>query len=110
MQTYGAEEDRKLNIPGEELNNVISARRFVGWYNGVPEDRNLQMDLSVEHVAVVGQGNVAVDVARILLSPLDKLKVCNNVTWNKNEIVPKTKKTSAACAHNTIPKNPGSNS
>lgn len=76
IQTYGAEENRKLNIPGENLNNVISARNIVGWYNGVPSDADVKMDLSAETVAVIGQGNVAIDVARILLSPLDELKVC----------------------------------
>lgn len=64
-----------LNIPGENLNNVISGRRFVGWYNGVPADKNLDIDLDVEEAIVLGQGNVAMDIARILLTPIDKLKV-----------------------------------
>ncbi|XP_015599436.1 NADPH:adrenodoxin oxidoreductase, mitochondrial isoform X4 [Cephus cinctus] len=72
--TYGAEEDRVLGIPGENLNNVISGRRFVGWYNGVPADKNLQVNLDVEEAIVLGQGNVAMDIARILLTPIDKLK------------------------------------
>lgn len=75
FQTYGAEEDRKLGIPGEDFKNVISAREFVGWYNGVPDNKDLEVDLNGENVAVIGQGNVAVDVARILLTPIDKLKV-----------------------------------
>jgi len=54
---------------------VISARRFVGWYNGVPEDKDLKINLDVEEAVVIGQGNVAIDVARILLTPVDKLKV-----------------------------------
>ncbi|EEB17142.1 NADPH:adrenodoxin oxidoreductase, putative [Pediculus humanus corporis] len=74
LLTYGAEEDRKLNIEGEKLKNVISARRFVGWYNGLPNDRNLNVDLNGENAVIIGQGNVAIDVARILLSPIDKLK------------------------------------
>lgn len=48
---------------------------MVGWYNGLPEDADLQVDLGVETVVVVGQGNVAVDVARILLTPVDNLRV-----------------------------------
>lgn len=64
-----------LNVPGENLNNVISARNFVGWYNGVPEDKNLKINLDVEEAVIIGQGNVAIDVARILLTPVDKLKV-----------------------------------
>lgn len=75
LQTYGAEEDKVLNIPGENLNNVISAKNFVGWYNGAPTDKNLNIDLSSEDAVILGQGNVAIDVARILLSPIDKLKV-----------------------------------
>lgn len=75
FQTHGAQLDRSLKIPGENLNNVISARKFVGWYNGVPEDKNLKINLDVEEAVVIGQGNVAIDVARILLMPVDKLKV-----------------------------------
>ncbi|CAG7725295.1 unnamed protein product [Allacma fusca] len=72
LLSYGSSEDRKLNIPGEEF--VTSARQFVGWYNGLPENSNLQFDLSNSETAfIVGQGNVALDVARILLSPIDKL-------------------------------------
>ncbi|XP_044755959.1 NADPH:adrenodoxin oxidoreductase, mitochondrial [Coccinella septempunctata] len=71
---YGAEKSRNLGIPGENLNNVISARRVVGWYNGVPWDKDLSIDLSMREVAIVGQGNVAIDVARILLTPIDDLK------------------------------------
>ncbi|XP_070511136.1 NADPH:adrenodoxin oxidoreductase, mitochondrial-like isoform X2 [Cardiocondyla obscurior] len=74
LLTYGAQFDRLLNIPGENLNNVISARNFVGWYNGVPENKNLKINLDMEEAAVIGQGNVAIDVARILLTPVDKLK------------------------------------
>jgi adrenodoxin-NADP+ reductase len=54
---------------------VISARDFVAWYNGLPDASNFQPDLQAENVSILGQGNVAVDVARILLSPLDELKV-----------------------------------
>jgi adrenodoxin-NADP+ reductase len=64
-----------LDIPGEELNNVISGRRFVGWYNGIPTDKNLKINLDTEEAVILGQGNVAIDIARILLTPIDKLKV-----------------------------------
>ncbi|CAK9815629.1 NADPH:adrenodoxin oxidoreductase, mitochondrial [Anthophora plagiata] len=74
LLSYGAEEDNKFNIPGENLNNVISGRRFVGWYNGIPADRNLNINLDVEEAVILGQGNVAIDIARILLTPIDKLK------------------------------------
>jgi len=62
-------------LKGEKLNNVLSARRFVGWYNGLPRDTHFPINLDVEEVAVLGHGNVALDVARILLTPVDKLKV-----------------------------------
>lgn len=75
LKTYGAEENRELGIPGESLRNVIPARKFVGWYNGVPEDSGLDVNLSGESVVIFGQGNVAIDVARILLSPLQLLEV-----------------------------------
>nr|CAD7203301.1 unnamed protein product [Timema douglasi] len=75
LLTYGADQDRALDIPGENLGNVISARRFVGWYNGLPWDRNLDVNLDVEVAAILGQGNVALDIARILLTPIDKLRV-----------------------------------
>ncbi|KAI3709556.1 hypothetical protein L2E82_39320 [Cichorium intybus] len=65
---YGAESDRVLGIPGEELKGVHSAREFVWWYNGHPDFSNLTPDLkSTDTAIVLGQGNVALDVARILL-------------------------------------------
>lgn len=59
------------------MKNVLSAKKFVGWYNGVPGDENLNINLNTENVVILGQGNVGIDVARILLSPIDKLKVIN---------------------------------
>ncbi|XP_072029846.1 NADPH:adrenodoxin oxidoreductase, mitochondrial-like [Amphiura filiformis] len=73
--SYGAEDDTTLGVPGEDLPGVYSARSFVGWYNGLPEDTHLNPDLKSSDTAVViGQGNVALDVARILLTPIDLLK------------------------------------
>lgn len=73
---YGASKDRQLGIPGEEdLKGIYSARAFVGWYNGLPEYANLAPDLSTgEEAVVIGQGNVALDVARTLLSDVDRLR------------------------------------
>ena len=72
---YGASKDRQLGIPGENLKGVLSARAFVGWYNGLPEYADLSPDLqSGDTAVVIGQGNVALDVARFLLSPIDHLK------------------------------------
>ena len=63
----GNEADRRLGIPGEGIARCTPATVFVGWYNGHPDYRNAQIDLSVERVAVIGNGNVAIDAARILL-------------------------------------------
>jgi len=60
---------------GESAKNCVSARRFVGWYNGVPADQQLAVDLeSHDTCAIIGQGNVAIDVARILLTHVDVLR------------------------------------
>ncbi|EQB77284.1 NADPH:adrenodoxin oxidoreductase, mitochondrial [Camelus ferus] len=72
--SYGAEDNQALEIPGEELPGVFSARAFVGWYNGLPENRELAPDLSCDTAVILGQGNVALDVARILLTPPEHLE------------------------------------
>jgi ferredoxin--NADP+ reductase len=71
--TTGAETDRRMGIPGEDLARSHTATEFVAWYNGHPEYRDCHFDLSVERVAVVGVGNVAVDVARILSRTTEEL-------------------------------------
>jgi ferredoxin--NADP+ reductase len=63
---YGAPWDNKLGIPGEDKNGVFGSNAFVGWYNCHPDFRDLTPDLGVEGVAVIGIGNVAIDVARVL--------------------------------------------
>ena len=62
----GAPNDKPLGIPGEELGNVFGSAAFVGWYNGHPQFRDLDPDLSGQGAVVIGMGNVALDVARIL--------------------------------------------
>ncbi|GAB4535703.1 MAG: FAD-dependent oxidoreductase [Anaerolineae bacterium] len=69
----GAQTDRRMGIPGEDLERSHSATEFVTWYNGHPDCLQCQFDLSQECVAVVGVGNVAVDVARILSRTPDEL-------------------------------------
>lgn len=64
---YGAPHDNRLGIPGEELPNVFGSNAFVGWYNGHPDFRDLGPDLDIEAAAIVGVGNVALDVARVLV-------------------------------------------
>ena len=71
--TTGAQTDRRMGIPGEDLRGSHAATDFVAWYNGHPRFRGLSFDLDVERVAVVGVGNVAVDVARILCRTPEEL-------------------------------------
>ena len=73
---YGASKDKKLGIPNEsELKGIYSAREFVGWYNGLPEYAHLAPDLSQgEEAVIIGQGNVALDVARMMLENVDVLR------------------------------------
>ncbi len=63
----GAQTDRHMGIPGEDLAGSHGATEFVAWYNGHPDYRHHQFDLSVKRAAIVGVGNVAIDVARILV-------------------------------------------
>lgn len=68
VYAVGNESDRSMGIPGEELGGVYSATEFVGWYNGHPAFCDRQFDLSeATRVAVIGNGNVAMDVTRVLL-------------------------------------------
>ena len=73
---YGASEDKKLGIPGEStFKGIYSARQFVGWYNGHPDCTDLTPDLTRgDEAMIIGQGNVALDVARILLEDVDVLR------------------------------------
>ena len=69
----GAQTDNTLNIPGTDLEGHHPATEFVAWYNGHPDFRDCVFDLSQEKVAVIGVGNVAIDVARILCLSHDEL-------------------------------------
>ena len=69
----GAQSDRRLGIPGEDLEGSHAAFHFVGWYNAHPDFRDQEFDLDCEHVVVIGNGNVAIDVARILVHSHDQL-------------------------------------
>ncbi|MGZ5347437.1 MAG: FAD-dependent oxidoreductase, partial [Solirubrobacterales bacterium] len=68
---HGTSTDRKLGIPGEELPGSRSATEFVNWYNAHPDFAEREFDLSCERVVVIGNGNVAADVARMLALPRD---------------------------------------
>ncbi len=70
----GAQADRQLGIPGEGLPNSFSATEFVAWYNSHPQYASFNPDLDVESAVVVGVGNVAMDVARVLARTIEELK------------------------------------
>ena len=73
IYAVGAQTDRALNIPGEDLPGSIAAVDFVGWYNAHPHFQHMSPDLSGGRAVVVGNGNVALDVARILVTDPDVL-------------------------------------
>jgi len=73
IYAVGAQTDRRMGIPGEESPNSLPATAFVGWYNGHPFYHDLPIDLSCERAVVVGNGNVAMDVTRMLVMSPDAL-------------------------------------
>ena len=73
LYATGAQTDRRMGIPGEDLRGSNPATEFVAWYNGHPDYRHHEWNLSVERAAVVGVGNVAIDVARLLCLTRDEL-------------------------------------
>src|SRR3954463_4150817 len=74
VYAIGADSGRPLGIRGADLPGVVPAMRFVGWYNGHPDHRDANFDLSVERAVVIGNGNVALDVARLLSLSHDELR------------------------------------
>jgi ferredoxin--NADP+ reductase len=73
VYAVGAQTDRRLEIPGEDLPGSWSATSFVAWYNGHPDFQEIPIDLTAERAVVVGAGNVALDVARMLALTRDEL-------------------------------------
>src|SRR4051812_13211837 len=73
VYAVGAQSDRHMGIPGEDLPGSWAATEFVAWYNGHPDYQDLDFDLSGKRAVVIGNGNVAVDVARMLALTADEL-------------------------------------
>ena len=73
IYAVGAQTDSRMGIPGEDLPGSWAATEFVAWYNGHPDYRDLEFDLSAERAVVVGNGNVAADVARMLALTREEL-------------------------------------
>jgi len=84
--SYGSESDKKTGLTGEDLKNSYSAREFVGWYNGHPDYQDYTFDLTQKSVAIIGQGNVAVDVARILAKTQNELKTSDITQQSLNAL------------------------
>jgi len=74
VYALGTSDDNRLGIPGEDLPGSHAATEFVAWYNGHPHHTDHEYDLSVTRAVVVGNGNVAIDVARMLVLPPDELR------------------------------------
>jgi ferredoxin--NADP+ reductase len=75
LYTLGTSIDKRLGIPGEDLRGSHAATEFVAWYNGHPDHSGLEVDLQAEQVVVVGAGNVAIDVARMLALAPSELEI-----------------------------------
>src|SRR5246127_1147180 len=73
IYAVGASSDRRMGVPGEDLPGSYAATEFLAWYNGHPDYADREFDLSSERAVIVGNGNVALDVARILVSDVDDL-------------------------------------
>ncbi len=71
--TFGMPGDGKLRVPGEDKKGVIGSAAFVGWYNGHPDFKNLDPCLNTTNVVVIGNGNVAIDVARVLVKTPEEM-------------------------------------
>ncbi|MDX6511665.1 MAG: ferredoxin/flavodoxin---NADP+ reductase, partial [Gaiellaceae bacterium] len=74
IYAVGAQTDRQMGIPGEDLPGSWPATAFVAWYNGHPDFQHLHFDLEVDRAVVIGNGNVAVDVARMLALTPEELE------------------------------------
>jgi ferredoxin--NADP+ reductase len=74
IYAYGTATDRQLGIPGEDLPGSHAATEFVAWYNAHPDFADAEFDLSCERAVVIGNGNVAADVARMLALPREELE------------------------------------
>ena len=87
MYTFGAQTDRRLGIPGEDLPGSWAATEFVAWYNGHPDFQELSFDLAVERAVVVGNGNVAIDCARMLSLTREELASTDTTSAAEEAIV-----------------------
>jgi len=78
---YGAPHDNRLGVAGEDLPNVFGSNAFVGWYNGHPDFKDLNPDLDVDSAVIIGVGNVALDVARVLAKTKKEMSTTDLVPY-----------------------------
>ncbi|VEU23601.1 DEKNAAC104725 [Brettanomyces naardenensis] len=92
VYSYGSSLENKLGIPGEDDHPaIINSRAFVGWYNGDPDYRDLDPPLDkVDSVIIIGNGNVAIDIARILMAPVDSHWKTTDITEHALRILKKS--------------------
>lgn len=81
IYAVGAPDDRRMGIPGEDLPGSHAATEFVAWYNGHPDFAHREFDFACERAVIVGNGNVALDVARILTSDVRQLRRSDIATY-----------------------------
>ncbi|MEQ9643757.1 MAG: FAD-dependent oxidoreductase [Alphaproteobacteria bacterium] len=82
----GSPYDRKLGIPGEDKQGVLGSAEFVGWYNAHPDFRDLDPPLDTENVVVIGVGNVAIDIARVLVKTREEMQESDIVDYSLDAI------------------------
>jgi ferredoxin--NADP+ reductase len=87
LYSVGAQTDRHLAIPGEDLPGSWAATEFVAWYNGHPDFQELEFDLSGERAVIVGNGNVAIDLARMLALTADELAPTDTTEAGRDALV-----------------------
>ena len=83
----GAENDKKLNISGENKNGIYGSGQFVGWYNGIPKYKELNPNLNTKNVIIIGNGNVALDCARLLAKEKNEFYNSDITEYALNSIV-----------------------
>ena len=97
IYAIGAQTDKRMGIPGEDLPGSWAATELVAWYNGHPDYRDLEFDLSGKTAVVVGNGNVAADVARMLALTRAELAATDVATTTRSRCLPSRRSARSWC-------------
>ena len=108
IYAYGAPTDRHLGIPGEDLPGSHPATEFVAWYNAHPDFADLEFDLSCERAVVIGNGNVATDVARMLALTREELEVTDTADHAIDAAGRRAASARSSCSAAAAPRRPRS--